>query len=404
MDDLDVKTTSGRSTKYDAAEVFRDNLRRAFKGIENMLFSRVTVISILLMSCPVLRANADDPFVVGLSIPLTGEAGEAGIAARNGIEMARAENSEAFRKFRFVYEDNKYDGSNGVSTFTKLTSIDKANLVFMWGDTPALAAAPLAQRRQIPMIAALTDHVSVKGNPYVIRFINSYDQYADVLIDYFRYKKIRHVGAVVVELAYYVNFFDAIQSRMTGDSQVTLVAKVLPDATDFRSIAAGLRSRNYDSLGFLVLPGQITLLFKQLQSLGIRISPFGADDFESDAIAKDVGAAIDGSVYSMNIVTDDFRTRYVARFGNDSYVPYAANSYEFAKLLLALRLNEGSPDSQELLRRLTSFTGGPGAMGNYYFCKDPVHGQYFYFPIVVKSVAGRMRQVVFGNPEPSGCP
>ncbi len=367
-------------------------------------FFLVRLLGLLLLIAITSEVLAQDPFVVGVSMPLTGEAAEAGIAAQNGLKMALEENPEAFRRFQFIYEDNKYDGTAGVSTFTKLVSINQAQLVFMWGDTPAIAAAPLAERTKVPMVATLTDHTSVNRNPYVVRFINSYDQYADTLVSYFRKENVRSVGAVVVELAYYSSYFEAIQKRMSGDSEAVLVAKVLPDASDFRSIVLKLRARKFDRLGFLVLPGQITLLFKQLGAIGVTAAPFGADDFESESMRRDVGEAMEGSVYSMNIVTDDFQTRYIKRFGNDLFAPYAANAFEFALLLSTLRLDESPRDGQSIIDRLATFRGSSGAMGRYFFCEDSTHGRYFYFPIVVKKVEGASRRTIHGSVEPSGCP
>ena len=78
------------------------------------------------------HAVADQSFKIGLSLPLSGPNAEFGIAAKNGIEFARALNPAGFDKISFSFEDNKYDPKSAISSFHKLVKSDGAKLVFVW--------------------------------------------------------------------------------------------------------------------------------------------------------------------------------------------------------------------------------------------------------------------------------
>ena len=94
------------------------------------------VIATILAILPSCYTMADPPdFKVGINLPLSGDVAEYGIAAKNGIEMAREEHPRDFEKITFVYEDNKYDGKTAVAAFHKQKDSDKVALSLVWGDT-----------------------------------------------------------------------------------------------------------------------------------------------------------------------------------------------------------------------------------------------------------------------------
>ena len=93
----------------------------------------------LVAASPKTEVQAE--FIVGAILPLSGRSADYGVAAKNGIELAREENPELFSNIRFLYEDSLYDGKTTITTFNKMKSIDKANLVFVWGHGPAEAVS-----------------------------------------------------------------------------------------------------------------------------------------------------------------------------------------------------------------------------------------------------------------------
>jgi len=152
-----------------------------------MRFSLLVLLWIVYSHLCPTDASADDrSFLVGVNLPLTGEVAEFGVAVKNGIQLAVKEYPSEFGGIKFIFEDNRYDSKTSVTAFNKLKDLNKVDLVFVWGDTPSLAIAPVAEKRKTPLVAVLTDHTAVRKFDFVIRFINSYDQYASALVEYLR--------------------------------------------------------------------------------------------------------------------------------------------------------------------------------------------------------------------------
>ena len=103
---------------------------------------------------------------------------------------------------------------------------------------------------------------------------------------------------------------------------------------------------------------------------------------------------MDGAVYAHNIVTDEFRRRYTARFGNDYQIAYAANAYEFARLTADL-FGEGGqkPSADAILEAYRSAKPRQGAAGETAPVRD-AEGVYFKFPIAVKRIRGEQVEAV----------
>ena len=104
---------------------------------------------------------------------------------------------------------------------------------------------------------------------------------------------------------------------------------------------------------------------------------------------------MDGAVYAHNIVEDGFRKRYIARYGNDFQIAYAANAYEFAMLVSDLfgKFNPGIlPD--EIISAFNTVSQRQSAAGSYTVESTPEFGTYFKFPIAVKEILGLEIKVI----------
>jgi hypothetical protein len=52
----------------------------------------------------------------------------------NGIELARSKFPERFGKFRLLFEDNKYEADDALSTVQRFR-MSKVDLIYCWGDS-----------------------------------------------------------------------------------------------------------------------------------------------------------------------------------------------------------------------------------------------------------------------------
>ena len=91
-----------------------------------------------------INAAYAEPIKVGMTLQLTGKLGGYGAAFRNGVELFQEEDAESQKQVTFIFDDSQYDGTKIASAVRKLASVDKVDLLYVWGVTPSQVAAPIA--------------------------------------------------------------------------------------------------------------------------------------------------------------------------------------------------------------------------------------------------------------------
>jgi branched-chain amino acid transport system substrate-binding protein len=362
------------------------------------VFRQRYILAVLSFVFPFV-AHSDEgagAFKVGIIAPLSGGLGTYGAAVRNGIELAEKDNPKAFEHVKFIFEDNRFDPTTSITAFQKLKNQDKVNLQYVWGDNATGAIGPIAEREHAPVVGLLTDPRPVKGYKWVVRFINEYEKYTDILLRYFRINKIKSMGIVVAQDPYFMNLVDGLKDKIVPGESLTVVGTFAPDETDFRSAIIKLHSLSPHIMGIYLEPGQVSAFFRQVKELGLDLPAFGGDAFESrEEIFRSKGA-MNGAIYSNNIVTDEFRSHYREVYNNDDQIPYAANTYEFAMMVSeCIKKLPANPSAEQVLAAITSFPGRDGVSGRYVPQKTVYGDMYFDFPVVIKMIQGKKIETVF---------
>ena len=348
---------------------------------------RFVVTFIVALWCSIASAEYRT-FRIGVSLPLSGLLAEYGVAIRNGIELARSDNPALFKNIDFIYEDNSYDPKKAVSTFQKFVDLDKVDEILMWGNEPALSVAPIAEQRKFPMIAVAQYGRISLNREYIIRFINTGDQYSDALLTYLRTQGYKNLAIVQAEFSFFNMLIDGLKLHAT-DERIEVIEKVLPTETDFRVTIAKLKRKKFDILGVYLVPPQVREFFKQAAELNFHPLTFGTTSFESKGVLGASWQFMNGAVFAHNAVTAQFRDRYVSQIGNDMQLAYAANAYDFATLSAKLfgSLTQ-KPSAEEILSSYANSGLQSGASGDYRFVKSGDGGKHFEFDIVVRKITG----------------
>jgi ABC-type branched-subunit amino acid transport system substrate-binding protein len=351
----------------------------------------VFVIFYFLLSCispAELLADAPD-YKVGFVLSLTGAWSEYGEAQRNALELARQDRRDKFKRIGFIYEDCGHQGNLTVSAFNKLKSIDRVDVLFAWGVQPVEIIAPLAEAARLPMIASAQVVSAGRGRNYVIRSLNYSEQYSKKLLDFLRKESGVHLGLVQAQMSYYDLLAEGLRKNLQSGESLEIIDSVAPDASDFKTTILKARTKSYDRLGLFLTPPQILEFLKEADEQNVKTPVFGMHAFQSKTLVSQAQGRMDGAVYVHNIVTDDFRSRYTSRYGNDNQIPWAANAYDMANLLAdilgdtAERLN-----NDEIMAKLKTIGGRQGAGGSYIFRDSPDTGGYFEYPLGVYKIAG----------------
>ena len=341
-----------------------------------------------------------EELTVGISIPLTGPLAEYGGAVRNGLQFALEEEPSQFRHVRFIFDDNRYDSKTALSVFHKHKNSDAVSLFFIWGDTPSLAVAPLAEASKSPLVAVLTDPDSVREMTHVVRFISSRHQYAEALVKYLGEKQIKRIGLLYSQSPYNTNHMRSLKASLRSDQELTLIADHLPTDLDLKSSILKAKAGNFDMVGLYLHPRQIPVFFRHARSMQFSAPVFGADAFESKTVIEQSLGSMDGAVYPMNPVSPEFHQRYRERFGTDTQIVYAANAYEFAKTMAYLQPKLAADHSpSNILRQLQLISGRSGVLGNYSYRQSERDGQYFEFPIAIKQIRGNDWLTIKSSPD-----
>ena len=105
-------------------------------------------------------ASSKEPIKIGVIAPLSGEVASLGENAKNGATLAYDELSENVRqKIQLIFEDDGFQPKNTVSAFNKLVDIDGADVIICFASGPCSSISPLADKKQIPLIAVASASV-----------------------------------------------------------------------------------------------------------------------------------------------------------------------------------------------------------------------------------------------------
>jgi ABC-type branched-subunit amino acid transport system substrate-binding protein len=331
---------------------------------------------------------AQEKLRVGAALPLTGVIAEVGVAARNGIELARAQHPELFTNLEFIYQDSQWDPKSAVAAFNKLVQIDKVSMVFNWGNPTSEAVAPLAEARKIPLLALSLDPSCARGRNYVIRFTNPSADFSKRLAQYIKAKGYKKLGVVLAQNTYVQGLLEGLKANLGNEPHVTTIATFNLSDMDFRSTVLKAKAGSFDALGVFLISGQVSTFYRQLKQQQVTTPTFGTDFFESPVEIQSAGGAMEGAVYPHLGISPQFEAQYKEKYKNDYQIAYAGNAYDLAVMLGSLFNSASSGlSSEKILEALksdkSSLVGVTGA-AKYQHSSDG--DSYFEFPIQLKRV------------------
>lgn len=345
----------------------------------------LTVMAVIILLPPL--APGQEPLRIGAILPLTGALAEYGVAVKNAFELALEQDPPLRKSVQFLYEDSGYDNKNAVLAYQKLKSVDRTDMVYLWGYGPVEAVAPIAEQDRYPLIAVSAERNASMGKRYVIRFNFFAEQLGEILLAYLRSQGYKKFGVIKVEQAFINGIYDGLRSSLKRDESLEVLDVYSAQDSDFRMSLAKIPAKKYDAFGILLLPGQIGTFFRQAAAMHIEVPFFGTHYFESQSEILQAGQSMKGSLFPALDVSQAFRAMYLKRFGNDSRIGFAGSAYDFATLIGKLfSSGRRGRSNEELLEALRKSGVQHGVTGDYYYVDNQIEGPSFRFPISVKRV------------------
>jgi len=336
--------------------------------------------TVLLLSACAPPSPGHEGIPVGFYGSLTGSTATFGQSGKNGATLALDEINAAGGvlgvRLALHVEDDRGEPAEAASAVSKLISRD--HVVGLLGEAASsrtLAAAPIAQKNEIPMItpSSTNPQVTLVG-PYVFRVCFT-DDFQGAMLARFAANDLRAKTALLltdVRSDYSAGLGLAFRRAFEGlGGSVLGEQKYSEGDTDFSAQLTQMRTTPAD---VVFVPGYYTdvgLIARQKKALGVPGTLLGGDGWDSPRLTEIGGEALDGAYFGNHYSPQDpdpavqrFVGSYRARFGD---VPdsVGALAYDAARLLADAIRRAGStagPRIREALAATSAFPGVTGAL------------------------------------------
>jgi branched-chain amino acid transport system substrate-binding protein len=357
------------------------------------------------LACGGEKAPETKGIELGFFGALTGPEATYALSSRNGARLAVEEINQRGgvlgNRLDLIAEDDHNDPTEAASVVSKL--ITRNHVVALIGENASsrsLAAAPIAQNYQVPMISPSSTNVEVtKKGDYIFRvcFVDSRQGKALALFARRRLKAATAGLLVDAKSDYSVGLARAFEDDFAREGgKVVAELKYAEGDSDFSAQLTSLAASQPD---VLVLPGYYTdagLIARQARSLGVKATLLGADGWDSPKLVEIGGAAIEGAYFSNHYSFDDpspqvqkFVADYRRSYGVDPD-SLSALAYDAARLIADAIARAGSTEGKRVRDALAATKDFPGVTGNISMDADRNPDKQ---PVILRVEGGRFRFV-----------
>jgi branched-chain amino acid transport system substrate-binding protein len=331
------------------------------------------------------KRGAGDEISIGEYGSLTGTTATFGISTDNAIKMAFEEVNAAGgvigKKLKLFVEDDQSKPEEAATAVTKL--VNQNHVVALLGEVSSsrsLAAAPIAQAAEIPMVSPSSTNPRVTQVGDFIFRVCFTDPFQGAVMAKFANDtlKLKRVAILVdVRNDYSVGlqtFFRQNFKQLGGE--VVAEQSYSEGDSDFHAQLTQIKAVNPDAI---YVPGYYTevgTIARQARELGITAPLLGGDGWDSPKLWEIGGEALNGSYFSNHYSTDD-PSPVVQKFVSDYKKKYdalpdalAALGYDAAKILVDAISRAGSTDGVKVRDALAATKDFQGVTGTVTINKD----------------------------------
>lgn len=323
-----------------------------------------------------LGAAGQEPAVlwrIGAILPLTGPASEWGRHLRNGVELAGRQQSAA-KRMQFFFEDDHLDAREAVTAYRKLRAANSINALILFGAQSARAVVPLADKDEIVSFAITMDPGSVKNAKYALRLAFDAGSQAELLLGYLRERRISSIALIGNTHDAMLEYLSALKTFAPQFGVSVALQEDFPkEEVDFRTFLERVAKSEAHAVVNALLPGSLSAFAKQLRHRLPQIPLLGCAQAENEDEIVAADGALEGSIVSALIPSDDFARVYRESYG---YRPhsFAAYTYDVVKMLEQTGRSGEAKSTSASLRSLTDFAGASGTLTVSESGVLPLHG------------------------------
>lgn len=326
-----------------------------------------------------------EPIRIGWYGALTGPTATFGVATRDGVEFAveeiNASGGLLGRKIQLVAEDDQGKPEESAAVVSKLITSDEVLAVIGQNTSGnSLAAAPIAQSNEVPMISPSSTNPDVtKKGDYIFRACFTDPLQGRALADFTRSTLALQRVAVFTDVkSDYSIGLASVYSTRFREAGGTIVATQSYSAgdSDFRSQLTAIRAAQPQAIfipGYYTDAAQIAM---QARELGVNVPLIGGDGWESPKLLEIGGNALDGSFFAATVslaspdpAVQKFVAAWKAKKGLD---PEGLNALGYDSMMIvadAIRRAK-STDGPAIRDAIAATRNFPGASGTISFGAD----------------------------------
>ncbi len=337
----------------------------------------LTAILAATVSCG--SKGSQKEILIGEYGSLTGGIATFGISTKNGSELAFDEVNKKGgvlgKQIKLLVEDDQSKPEEAGTVVTKLINPTGVSAVLGHvASSHSLAAAPICQANQIPMISpsSTNPRVTQVGN-YIFRvcFTDPFQGavMAKFAADTLKFKKVAILVDVRSDYSVGLQTFFRQQFRQLG-GDVVLEQSYSQGDSDFRAQLTAIKAANPEGI---YLPGYYTevgTIVHQARELGITVPFLGGDGWDSPKLWEIGGPTLNGCYFSDHYSTDDpnpavqkFVADYKAKYGQTPDA-LAALAYDAAHILAAAVEKAGSTEGTKIRDAIAATKDFPGVTGS----------------------------------------
>ena len=334
-------------------------------------------------------ARAADPIQIGMVVPATGPAAEAGRFAMNGVNLALEEvNKQGVlgRPLQVVPEDDQTTNPGAVLAFSRLAGRPEiAAFIGPIRSTQVNAISPDVLKTGKPMMFGGTDpSLTRAGNRWLFRCRPNDSYSAKVIAEYGTKDLGKQKWAVVHSTdTFGSNGAKALDAELKARGLTpALMQGYTNQAADFSAVVLAVRQSGADVLGsYFTFENDLGIFARQLRQLGVRVPWVGSASIANTTALHLAGPALHGTYGVTDFAADanpasrSFAERYQAAH---KAAPDLQSAWVFdAVHLLARAIRDaGNTEPERIRAALLAVRGHMGAEGEYNFDAngDGLHG------------------------------
>jgi branched-chain amino acid transport system substrate-binding protein len=315
---------------------------------------------------------------IGYYGDLSGRTSNFGQSTKEGVLMAADEINKAGgingRQVRIISEDDEGRAEKAATVVSKL--IDQDKVVAVLGEVASgntLAAAPKAQGAKIPMISPSSTNPTVtEVGDYIFRvcFIDPFQ--GEVMAKFAANTLKAKNAAIMLDFnspysrgltEFFKNAFTKFGGKIVNEQSYTQGDR------DYKGQLTAIRSANPDVIYIPGYYGEVGVIAKQAQQLGIKVPLLGGDGWDAVQLWELGGASLNGSYISNHYSVDDpkpeiqkFVSEYNGRYSKRPDA-LAALGYDAMKVLADAIKRSGTTDGPKLRDAIAQTKNFPGVTG-----------------------------------------